>query len=119
MLVEAMSVFLADVQMAVSSAYSWRVVGGRGWGMSAVKMQKRVGERTLPCGTPALGVNGVERLSRKRTWVVRFRKWLVRSLRKCGGVSSSESLCISPWCQTLSKARSMSRKVAIVQCLLL
>ena len=36
----------------MSSAYVTSLVPGGGWGMSAVYMLKRVGDRTPPCGTP-------------------------------------------------------------------
>ena len=45
--------------MAVSSAYSARVVFG-GCGMSEINMVKRVVDRTAPCGNPAEGNLGVD-----------------------------------------------------------
>ncbi len=66
---------------------------------------KRVGEMAEPCGTPALGVKGME--SEFLYFIV-----MVRSVRKLhnsfwiivGKLNDSQILNLRPSCQTVSKA---------------
>ena len=52
-LFEAVRMSVCVEVIVMSSAYVWTLTRGvLGRGMSAVYMLKRVGERTLPCGTP-------------------------------------------------------------------
>lgn len=71
-------------------------------------MLYRDGDKTLPCGTPNGTGLGDEVAAPHFTWKVLFLMNECIILIKNGGHLFRISLCISPSCQTESKAFSMS-----------
>ena len=70
-----------------------------------MNMLNRVGERTEPCGTPAWGVNGAERVPLWLILVTLSSRKLQRIFCVSGGrLKLLQILCFNPVCQTVSKA---------------
>ena len=73
----------AFYSMCLRSVYEKMCVKlSMGWGTLGVYMMYSVGAITLPCGTPAYGVKGSERVLLYFMWMVLLVKYELISLRQ-------------------------------------
>ena len=79
-------------------------------------MLNSVGERHVPRGTPLRSVNGGPVRWEMRMEAVLSVKKFERMRVKEGCMLRRSILCLSPSCQTLSKALETSRRIMFVDC---
>ena len=82
-------------------------------------IRNNMGPRTLPWGTPALTGRGDERVPlRAIRWQREWRKSVIQEW-SWPSIPKADSLENKAGCQTVSKARDMSRESAMILCLIL